>query len=56
MGLEGVDQLLLKTGTIITFEHAYNMQVMKFSVSPIIRVVVEAKNPAQAGGGPEVTG
>ncbi|KAK2118105.1 Elongation factor 2 [Saguinus oedipus] len=46
VGLVGVDQFLVKTGTITTFEHAHNMRVMKFSVSPVIRVAVEAKNPA----------
>merc|ERR1712127_887335 len=45
-GLVGVDQFLVKTGTISTFEHAHNMKVMKFSVSPVVRVAVEAKNPA----------
>ncbi|CAD7684728.1 unnamed protein product [Nyctereutes procyonoides] len=46
VGLVGVDQFLVKTGTITTFEHAHNMKVMKFSMSPIVRVAVEAKNPA----------
>ncbi|CAB1317178.1 unnamed protein product, partial [Coregonus sp. 'balchen'] len=38
VGLVGVDQYLIKTGTITTFE--------QFSVSPVVRVAVEAKNPA----------
>uniref|UniRef100_A0A8C2Q1I7 Eukaryotic translation elongation factor 2b n=1 Tax=Cyprinus carpio TaxID=7962 RepID=A0A8C2Q1I7_CYPCA len=46
VGLVGVDQFLVKTGTITTFEQAHNMRVMKFSVSPVVRVAVEAKNPA----------
>jgi len=46
VGLVGVDQYLVKTGTITTFEQAHNMRVMKFSVSPVVRVAVEAKNPA----------
>merc|ERR1719283_712238 len=46
VGLVGVDQYLVKTGTISTFEHAHNMRVMKFSVSPVVRVAVEPKNPA----------
>ncbi|XP_060934489.1 elongation factor 2b-like [Limanda limanda] len=46
VGLVGVDQYLVKTGTITTFEHAHNLKVMKFSVSPVVRVAVEAKNPA----------
>jgi len=44
-GLVGVDQFLVKTGTITTFEHAHNLKMMKFSVSPVVRVAVEAKNP-----------
>lgn len=42
----GVDQFLVKTGTITTFKDAHNMKVMKFSVSPVVRVAVEPKNPA----------
>jgi len=45
-GLVGVDQFLVKTGTISTFEAAHNMKVMKFSVSPVVRVAVDCKNPA----------
>jgi len=45
-GLVGVDQFLVKTGTISTFADAHNMKVMKFSVSPVVRVAVECKNPA----------
>lgn len=45
-GLVGVDQFLVKTGTITTFKDAHNMKVMKFSVSPVVRVAVEPKNPA----------
>ncbi|PSN53366.1 Elongation factor 2 [Blattella germanica] len=45
-GLVGVDQFLVKTGTITTFKDAHNMRVMKFSVSPVVRVAVEPKNPA----------
>lgn len=46
-GLVGVDQFLVKTGTITTFENAHNMRVMKFSVSPVVRVAVECKNPGE---------
>ncbi|XP_013784466.1 translation elongation factor 2-like [Limulus polyphemus] len=45
-GLVGVDQFLVKTGTITTFKEAHNMRVMKFSVSPVVRVAVEPQNPA----------
>merc|ERR1712186_44588 len=43
-GLVGVDQFLVKTGTITTFKEAHNMKVMKFSVSPVVRVAVEPRN------------
>lgn len=45
-GLVGVDQFIVKTGTISTYENAHNMRVMKFSVSPVVRVAVECKNAA----------
>merc|ERR1711955_159123 len=45
-GLVGVDQFLVKTGTITTLKEAHNMKQMKFSVSPVVRVAVEPKNPA----------
>merc|ERR1712012_781883 len=44
-GLVGVDQFLVKTGTLTTFENAHNMKQMKFSVSPVVRVAVEPKDP-----------
>lgn len=45
VGLVGVDQFLVKSGTITTSEVAHNLKVMKFSVSPVVRVAVEVKNP-----------
>jgi elongation factor 2 len=45
-GLVGVDQYLVKGGTITTFKDAHNLRVMKFSVSPVVRVAVEPMNPA----------
>jgi len=45
-GLVGVDQFLVKTGTITTMKEAHNLKVMKFSVSPVVRVAVEPRNPA----------
>ncbi|PAA78828.1 hypothetical protein BOX15_Mlig023488g3 [Macrostomum lignano] len=45
-GLVGVDQFLVKTGTITTYAAAHNMRVMKFSVSPVVRVAVDCKNPS----------
>jgi elongation factor 2 len=44
VGLVGIDQFLLKSGTITTNEAAHNMKVMKFSVSPVVQVAVEVKN------------
>ncbi len=41
VGLVGIDKHLLKTGTITTFENAHNMRVLKFSVSPVVRVAVD---------------
>ena len=46
VGLVGIDQYLLKSGTISDNETAHNIRVMKFSVSPVVRVAVEPKNPA----------
>jgi elongation factor 2 len=45
-GLVGVDQFLVKSGTITTYKDAHNLKVMKFSVSPVVRVAVECRNPA----------
>jgi elongation factor 2 len=42
--LVGVDQYLVKTGTISDFDDAHNIRVLKFSVSPVVRVAVECKN------------
>jgi elongation factor 2 len=44
VGLVGVDQYLLKTGTIATSPTAHNIRSMKYSVSPVVRVAVRAKN------------
>jgi elongation factor 2 len=43
-GLVGVDQYIIKTGTISDCEVAHNFKVMKYSVSPVVRVAVEPKN------------
>jgi len=45
VGLVGIDQFLLKSGTITTSETAHNLKVMKFSVSPVVQVAVACKNP-----------
>jgi elongation factor 2 len=44
--LVGVDQYLLKSGTIATDEDACCIKTMKFSVSPVVRCAVEPKNSA----------
>jgi len=44
VGLVGVDQFLLKSGTLTTNENAHNLKVMKFSVSPVVQRSVEVKN------------
>ncbi|KAG6916473.1 Elongation factor 2 [Tephrocybe rancida] len=46
VGLAGIDHFLLKSGTITSSETAHNMKVMRFSVSPVVQVAVEVKNPA----------
>jgi elongation factor 2 len=40
----GVDQYLLKSGTITTSVNGYPIKTMKFSVSPIVQVAVSPKN------------
>lgn len=44
IGLVGIDQFLLKSGTLTTSESAHNLKVMKFSVSPVVQVAVDVKN------------
>jgi elongation factor 2 len=45
-GLVGVDQYLMKNGTISDNDDAKTIRAMKYSVSPVVRVAVQAKNPA----------
>lgn len=45
VALTGVDKCLLKTATITTSSIAHNFRVMKFSVSPVVRVAVDVKDP-----------
>ncbi|TMW63526.1 hypothetical protein Poli38472_002467 [Pythium oligandrum] len=44
--LVGVDQYLLKSGTLTTSETGHTIRTMKFSVSPVVRVAVEPKTAA----------
>lgn len=46
VGLVGVDQYLLKTGSISDYEDSHTIRSMKFSVSPVVRVAVAPKNAA----------
>merc|ERR1712166_1647638 len=41
VALVGIDQYLLKQGTITDCDQAHNIRVMKYSVSPVVRVAVE---------------
>ncbi len=45
-GLIGIDQFLVKSGTITTSETACCIKTMKFAVSPVVRVAVSVKNSA----------
>ena len=47
VGLVGLDDCLVKTGTITDSDEAYTIRAMKYSVSPVIRVAVKPKNPAE---------
>jgi elongation factor 2 len=44
VGLVGVDAYLIKQGTISDHDDAHCIKVMKYSVSPVVRVAVEVKN------------
>ena len=48
VGLVGVDKYIVKTATIASAdaEKAFPLRDMKYSVSPVVRVAVEVKNPA----------
>ena len=44
--LIGVDDAILKQGTVTTSSQAHIIRSMKYTVSPVVRVAVNAKNPA----------
>merc|ERR1719439_454150 len=44
VALVGVDQFILKSGTITTIESAHNITAMKYSVSPVVKVAVKPKD------------
>lgn len=43
--LSGVDKYILKNGTISSLDDVTPFEGMKFSVSPVVRIAVEPKNP-----------
>jgi len=47
VALSGIDQYLIKTGTIASADHpeSHPIRSMKYSVSPVVRVAVKPKNP-----------
>lgn len=49
VGIVGIDDCLKKTGTIANMENSYNIKSMKFSVSPVVKVAVNAKRPEDLG-------
>ena len=42
----GIDQFLVKTGTLCSDESSFPLKAMKFAVAPVVRVAVEVVNPA----------
>lgn len=46
VGLVGLDQVIVKSGTISDVNDAFPLKDMKYSVSPVVRVAVEPKNPS----------
>merc|ERR1711972_87162 len=44
VALVGIDQYLLKSGTLTTLDDAHNIADMKYSVSPVVKVAVRVKD------------
>merc|ERR1712070_106914 len=44
VALVGIDQFILKTGTLTTIDTAHNITAMKYSVSPVVKVAVKPKD------------
>merc|ERR1712226_505469 len=44
VALVGVDQFILKSGTLTTIDTAHNITAMKYSVSPVVKVAVKVKD------------
>jgi len=47
VALVGIDQFLVKSGTLADEDQAHPLTNMKYSVSPVVRVSVSPKNPAE---------
>jgi len=47
VGLSGIDRYLTKQGTISDYAEAHCIKAMKYSVSPVVRVAVQAKNASE---------
>merc|ERR1712159_829960 len=44
VALVGIDQYILKSGTLTTLDTAHNIKAMKYSVSPVVKVAVRPKD------------
>jgi len=44
VALVGIDQYILKSGTLTTLDTAHNIACMKYSVSPVVKVAVKVKD------------
>merc|ERR1712178_317168 len=44
VALVGIDAYILKSGTLTTLESAHNIAMMKYSVSPVVKVAVKPKD------------
>merc|ERR1712117_415978 len=47
VALVGIDQYILKSGTLTTLDTAHNIADMKYSVSPVVKVAVKVKDGKQ---------
>jgi len=45
--IQGLEKILIKSGTISSYPKAHPITPMKFSVAPVVRRAVSPKNPAQ---------
>jgi len=47
IAIQGIEKILIKSGSITSSIEAYPISPMKFSVSPVVRRALSPKNPAQ---------